>query len=57
MSEPPELPAVDTPPQSGVFVEHDDLELTASEIAAGNALGQAIDLDDDDDNGGAGPAR
>lgn len=53
----PEMPNVDQPPQSGVFVEHDDLTLTAAEIADGNLLGEAIDLDDDDDNGGAVAAR
>ena len=53
----PELPQVDEPPRSGVFVEHDELELTAAEIADGNMLGEAIDVDDDDDNGGAVTAR
>ena len=52
MSEPVELPAVDEPPRSGVFVEHDELELTDAEIAEGNRLGQVIDPDDDEDSGG-----
>jgi hypothetical protein len=57
MAESVELPQVDEPPRSGVFIEHDDLELTAAEIADGNMLGEAIDVDDDDDNGGAVSAR
>lgn len=52
MSDPIDLPAVDEPPRSGVFIEHDELELTDDEIAAGNQLGAAIDVEDDDDNGG-----
>ena len=57
MTEPAELPQVDTPPQTGVFVEHDDLELTAEEIALGNRLGELINPDDDDDNGHPEPPR
>ena len=57
MSEPVELPAVDEPPRSGVFVEHDELELTDAEIAEGNRLGQVIDPDDDEDSGGVEPLR
>lgn len=52
-----DLPAVDTPPRSGVFVEHDELVLTEEEIAEGNALGEEIDVDDDDDNGDLEPPR
>lgn len=48
---PETLTAVDTPPSSGVWVEHDMLELTADEITAGNHQGVAIDIDDDEDNG------
>ena len=51
MTEPVELPQVDEPPRSGVFVEHDSLELTAEEIAEGKRLGEAIDPDDDTDSG------
>lgn len=52
MSEhPAELPALDDPPRSGVWVEHDTLELTEEEIAEGNRLAAAIDPDDDHDNG------
>lgn len=56
MTQPPddeavELPVLDDPPRSGVFVEHDDLELTDDEISAGNDLGEAIDVDDDQDAG------
>lgn len=53
MSEPVELPALDDPPKDGTYApELIELELTDEEIAAGNALGQAIDPDDDEDNGG-----
>lgn len=51
MSESNELPAVDQPPKSGVFVDPDDTPLSDAEIAAGNALGAAIDIDDDEDAG------
>lgn len=52
MTEPePELPALDSPPKSGIFIDHDDAELTDDEIALGNALGEAIDVDDDNDDG------
>jgi hypothetical protein len=57
VAEPVELPQVDQPPRAGVFVEHDDLALTAAEIADGNMLGEAIDVDDDNDSGGAVSAR
>lgn len=46
----PRLPAVDEPPRNGRFAENHP-ELTDEEIAAGNALGAAIDVDDDADNG------
>lgn len=52
-----ELPAVDTPPQSGVFVEHDELVLTDEEIAEGNVLGESIDVYDDEDSGDVRPPR
>lgn len=52
MSE-PELPRLDEPPRSGVFVDHDDAPLTEEDIALGNALGELIDVDDDDDRGQA----
>lgn len=48
---PETLPAVDTPPATGVWVEHDMLELTDDEIVAGNHQGEAVDINDDDDNG------
>ena len=57
MSDPADLPAVDEPPRSGVFVEHDELELTDAEIAEGNRLGQVIDPDDDEDSGDVEPPR
>lgn len=47
----PELPPLDSPPKSGVFIDHDELELTDDDIAAGNLLGERIDIDDDTDNG------
>lgn len=46
------LPILDEPPKSGVFVDHDDEPLTDDEIALGNALGEVIDVDDDDDASG-----
>lgn len=46
------LPELDSPPRSGVFVEHDDLALTEDDIALGNALGDVIDVDDDEDRDG-----
>lgn len=54
MAEPRELPPIDDPPKSGVWVDHEEWfgNLTAEEIAEGNRLGQTIDIDDDDDNGG-----
>lgn len=52
MTEAKPLPILDSPPKSGVFVDHDDLELTDDDIALGNALGDVIDVDDDNDDGG-----
>lgn len=48
----PVLPILDSPPKSGVFVDHDDVPLTDDDIALGNALGEVIDVDDDDDRDG-----
>ena len=48
--EPTLLPEVDTPPKSGTWAEEHPRP-TLEEIAAGNHLGRAIDVDDDDDNG------
>lgn len=45
------LPVLDSPPRSGVFVDHDDLVLTSQDIERGNELGDLIDVDDDDNNG------
>jgi hypothetical protein len=47
----PELPVLDSPPRSGVFIDHDAAPLTEDDIALGNVLGEEIDPDDDDDNG------
>ncbi|WP_167760425.1 hypothetical protein [Blastococcus sp. CT_GayMR16] len=47
-----ELPVLDQPPASGVFVDHDDEPLTDDDVELGNALGEAIDVDDDDDRDG-----
>lgn len=47
----PELPVLDEPPKSGIYIDHDAAPLTEDEIALGNALGEVIDVDDDDDNG------
>lgn len=57
MADPRDLPAVDEPPGSGVFVEHDEFELTDDEIAEGNRLGERIDPDDDEDSGDVRPPR
>jgi hypothetical protein len=43
------LPVLDEPPKSGVFIDHDDAELTDEDVALGNALGEVIDVEDDDD--------
>lgn len=43
------LPQLDDPPKSGVFVDHDAEPLTEDDIALGNALGEVIDVDDDED--------
>ncbi len=48
----PLLPELDEPPR-GPVVDHDDLELTDDDIDEGNLLSELIDVDDDDDNGGA----
>lgn len=45
----PELPVLDEPPKSGAFIDHDAQPLTADDIALGNALGEVIDIDDDQD--------
>ena len=47
-----ELPALDDEPASGVYVDHDSLELTDDEAALGRALGEVIDVEDDDDSDG-----
>ena len=53
MSDPDDLlPELDEPPRSGVFIDHDAAPLTADEIALGLALGEVIDIDDDDDRDG-----
>ena len=46
------LPELDSPPTSGVFIDHDAAPLTPDDIALGNALGAVIDVDDDDDRDG-----
>lgn len=47
-----ELPA-DEPPKDGTWVDFcDSDELSPEEIEAGEALREAIDPDDDEDNGG-----
>lgn len=47
------LPELDDQPKSGVFApELAELEPTEEEIAEGNRLGQIIDIDNDEDNGG-----
>jgi len=52
MVDPEVLPALDSPPKSGVWVEgHPGEDLTDEEVEAGERLGAAIDIDDDEDNG------
>jgi len=46
------LPAVDSEPKSGTWVDPEEFEPTPEEIAEGNRLGEVIDVNDDDDNGG-----
>ena len=47
------LPELDDQPKSGVYApELAELDATPEEIEAGNRLGQTIDVDDDEDNGG-----
>lgn len=47
------LPEMDDQPKGGYYApELSELELTPEEIAQGNLLGQIIDIDDDEDNGG-----
>jgi hypothetical protein len=46
-----QLPIVDGPPRNGRFIEHYELGLTPKEVADGNALGESIDLDNDEDAG------
>jgi hypothetical protein len=47
----PILPVLDTEPKSGVYVDHDDVPLSEEDAELGRALGEAIDVDVDDDNG------
>ncbi|UFU03425.1 hypothetical protein LQF12_02105 [Ruania suaedae] len=52
MTDPVVLPPIDDEPKDGTYApELLELELTEEEIAAGNALGEAIDPDDDEDGG------
>lgn len=46
------LPALDDEPRNGVYVDHDQLQLTHDEAALGNRLGEVIDPDDDEDTDG-----
>jgi hypothetical protein len=49
-----DLPAIDGPPRDGVYRDAHVRafgKLTDDELAEGNRLGQAIDVDDDTDNG------
>ncbi len=48
----PELPVLDSPPKSGIFIDHDDEPLTDDDVDLGNALGAVIDIDDDTDRDG-----
>jgi hypothetical protein len=43
---------VDLAPSTGTDVDWEDEELTADEVEVGEQLGEAIDPDDDTDNGG-----
>lgn len=53
---PQELPQVDEPPKSGEFADEHPSP-TDEEIAVGNQLGEDIDVENDDDNGGVEPPR
>ena len=48
--DPIDLPA-DEPPSDGVWRDWDGAQLDPETVAAGNALGQSIDVDDDEDSG------
>lgn len=56
--EPPEIDEsvtegpVDVPPSRGDDVHLEDVDLTPEEVEAGEQLGEVIDVDDNDDNGG-----
>ena len=50
MSE-PELPILDSPPKSGVYIDHDAVPVSDEDAEIGNRLAEIIDVDDDDDNG------
>jgi hypothetical protein len=50
IAEPVELPQVDEPPKSGVWLDPEGA-LTEEEAERGRLLGEAIDPDDDTDNG------
>lgn len=54
MSDSEHLPVVDTPPD--VWTDEHP-EPTAGEVAEGKRLGEVIDVDDDDDQGGVDTAR
>jgi hypothetical protein len=43
---------VDEPPKDGVFRDWDGAQLDPELVAEGNRLGESIDTEDDDDNGG-----
>ncbi|MCI0679656.1 MAG: hypothetical protein L0Z63_11535 [Actinobacteria bacterium] len=45
------LPEVDTPPKSGVYVDHDEHPITVSEVIRGALIRVKIDPEDDFDNG------
>lgn len=48
----PIVAPVDEPPRDGVWRDWDGAQLDPDVIAEGERLGQVIDVDDDDDNGG-----
>jgi hypothetical protein len=48
------LPAIDTAPKDGIYRDAEVRafgQLTLAELAEGIALGESIDVDDDEDNG------
>lgn len=52
MTDAPEEMPVDQPPKDGTWADWDGAQHDPATIAEGNRLGNTIDPDDDNDNGG-----